>query len=71
MAIPQVVGAICGVHAQVMAATELSIGLRTEGVTRVDVRQALWTDHSLIKTAEILQGTADLTVGPMSIGSHL
>jgi hypothetical protein len=49
-AIPQVASAICGAHAQVMAAAELSIGLRTEGVTKGDVRQALWTDHSLIKT---------------------
>ena len=48
--IPQVAADICGVHAQVMSAAELSVGLRMETVTGVDVRQALWTDHSLIKS---------------------
>jgi Winged helix DNA-binding domain len=37
-------------HAQVLSAVELSIGLRTTGVTRADVRHALWTDRSLVKT---------------------
>jgi hypothetical protein len=37
-------------HAQVMPAAELSIGLRTTGVTRADVRHALWAERSLIKT---------------------
>jgi hypothetical protein len=48
--IPRVATAICGVHAQVMSAAELSVGLRMNGVTRTAVRQALWNDHSLIKT---------------------
>lgn len=42
--------AVCGVHAQVLSAAELSIGLRMEGGTRADVREALWTDRSLVKT---------------------
>nr|BFE79084.1 hypothetical protein GCM10020093_016850 [Planobispora longispora] len=42
--------AMCGAHAQVLSAAEMSIGLRTAGTTRVDVREALWTEHSLIKT---------------------
>ena len=42
--------AMCGAHAQILSAAELSIGLRLESVTRADVRDALWGDHSLIKT---------------------
>ncbi|MET9604081.1 winged helix DNA-binding domain-containing protein [Streptomyces sp. NPDC006512] len=42
--------AMCGAHAQVLSAAEVSIGLRLDGVTRTDVREALWSEHSLIKT---------------------
>lgn len=45
-----VVSAICGAHAQVASAAELSIGLRVAGATRTTVRQALWTDRTLVKT---------------------
>jgi Winged helix DNA-binding domain len=41
---------LCGAHAQVMSAAELSIGRRIAGATRAAVQQALWTDRSLIKT---------------------
>lgn len=41
---------MCGAHAQVMSAAELSVGLRLSGATRSDVREALWSAHSLIKT---------------------
>lgn len=44
------VAAMCGAHAQVLSAAELSVGLRVAGVTRNDVRQALWGERSLIKT---------------------
>jgi hypothetical protein len=44
------VAAMCGTHAQVLSAAELSIGLRLAGVTRVDVRKALWNDRSIVKT---------------------
>jgi len=44
------VGIMCGAHAQVMAAAELSIGLRVAEVTRQDVRRALWEDRTLVKT---------------------
>jgi winged helix DNA-binding protein len=44
------VGIMCGAHAQVMAAAELSIGLRVEGATRQDVRRALWEERTLVKT---------------------
>jgi hypothetical protein len=42
--------AMCGVHAQVLSAAELSLGLRLAGATRADVRDALWTERSLVKT---------------------
>jgi hypothetical protein len=41
---------VSGVHAQVMSAAEVALGLRTEGVTRRDVREALWTRRDLVKT---------------------
>src|SRR5687767_1585060 len=44
------VGVICGAHAQLMAAAELSIALRSAGVTRAGVRDAVWTERSLVKT---------------------
>ncbi|MFJ3699783.1 MULTISPECIES: winged helix DNA-binding domain-containing protein [unclassified Streptomyces] len=44
------VAAMLGAHAQVLSAAELSIGLRAPGTTRTDVRTALWTDRSLVKT---------------------
>ena len=45
-----VAAAICGAHAQLLSAAELSIGLRLAGGTRADVRAALWTERSLVKT---------------------
>jgi hypothetical protein len=45
-----VVGAMCGAHAQVMSAAELSVGLRMSAGTRVAVRDALWVDRELVKT---------------------
>ncbi|MFL6073219.1 MAG: winged helix DNA-binding domain-containing protein [Mycobacteriales bacterium] len=44
-----VAAALCGVHAQVMSAAELAIGLRLAGATRTGVRAALWTDGTLVK----------------------
>jgi hypothetical protein len=49
-AIDDVVAAMCGAHAQVMSAAELSVGLRLAGSTRTDIRDALWTHKSLVKT---------------------
>ncbi|MET9852473.1 winged helix DNA-binding domain-containing protein [Streptomyces sp. NPDC006450] len=42
--------AMCGTHAQVLSAAEVSIGLRLRGATHTDVQDALWADHSLVKT---------------------
>ncbi|TDB78277.1 DNA glycosylase AlkZ-like family protein [Micromonospora sp. KC723] len=41
-----------GAHAQVASAAELSVGLRVDGTTRTTVRDALWTDNTLVKTRE-------------------
>ncbi|MFD9225159.1 winged helix DNA-binding domain-containing protein [Streptomyces sp. NPDC060064] len=47
----EIAAAMLGAHAQVLSAAELSVALRLEGgATRTDVRQALWTDSSLVKT---------------------
>ncbi|MFF7890937.1 winged helix DNA-binding domain-containing protein [Streptomyces sp. NPDC007907] len=48
--VAEVVGAMLGAHAQVLSAAELSVGMRADGVTRADVRAALWDDGSLVKT---------------------
>lgn len=45
-----VVRAMCGAHAQVLSAAEVSVGLRLDGGTRADVQKALWDDRSLVKT---------------------
>nr|BFE66911.1 hypothetical protein GCM10020092_002120 [Actinoplanes digitatis] len=41
-----------GIHAQVMSAAEVSIGIRTGGVTRAGVRDALWAAASEPPAAE-------------------
>src|SRR5688572_12228491 len=46
----EIVAAICGAHAQVLPAAELSVGLRIAGITRTHVQEALWNEHSLVKT---------------------
>ncbi len=45
-----VAGVLCGAHAQVLSAAELSIGRRIAGATRSDVRRALWEERALVKT---------------------
>jgi len=46
----EVAAAICGAHAQVLSAAELSLALRIEEATRTTIQRALWDDHRLIKT---------------------
>lgn len=41
---------LCGAHAQVLSAAEISIGRRIAGCTRSDVQRALWADRTLVKT---------------------
>ena len=37
-----IAGVLCGAHAQVLSAAELSIGRRIAGAVRSDVQRALW-----------------------------
>jgi len=65
------VSAMCGAHAQVMSAAEASIGVRVAGVTRADVRRALWEDRTLVKTRGP-RGTVHLLAAadlPMWVGA--
>jgi hypothetical protein len=48
--LPTQVGIMCGAHAQIMSAAEISMGLRVAGITQAHIQDALWKDHSLIKT---------------------
>jgi hypothetical protein len=45
-----IAGVLCGAHAQVLSAAELSIGRRTAGATRADVQRALREERTLVKT---------------------
>jgi hypothetical protein len=45
-----VAGLLCGAHAQVLSAAELSIARRIAGATRADVRRALGPERTLVKT---------------------
>jgi DNA glycosylase AlkZ-like len=46
----EIAAAICGAHAQVLSAAEVSLALRIQEATRTTIRRALWDDHKLIKT---------------------
>ncbi len=77
-----IASALCGVHAQVLSAAELSIGRRIAGATRADVQHALWVDRSLVKTfgprgtvhllatAELPMWTGALSALPASAPAH-
>jgi hypothetical protein len=45
-----IAGALCGAHAQVLSAAELSIGRRIAGATSACVQRALWQERTLVKT---------------------
>ena len=57
-----VVRAVAGVHAQVQASAELQLAARIDGITRADVRDALWERRELVK-AWTLRGTLHLHAG--------
>ena len=54
-----VVGDVCGIHAQMAVSAELSLGLRVRDITRQHIRDALWRERSLVKTYG-LRGTLHL-----------
>jgi Winged helix DNA-binding domain len=78
----EVAGVLCGAHAQVLSAAELSIGRRVAGATRADVRRALWEDRTLVKTfgprgtvhllpaADLPMWTGALSALPSSAPAH-
>jgi len=45
-----VVSDVCGIQAQVLSAAELAVRARVEGVRRQDISDALWKEHTLLKT---------------------
>jgi hypothetical protein len=55
----EVVGAVCGVHAQVQVSAELQLAARVDGIGQADVRAALWEQRSLVK-AWTVRGTLHL-----------
>src|SRR5215472_6306467 len=77
-----VAGVLCGAHAQVFSAAELSIGRRIAGATRADVRHALWRERTLVKTfgprgtvhvlpaADLPMWTGALSALPSSVPMH-
>lgn len=54
-----VVGDVCGIHAQVMPSAEISLGLRVRGLTKKQLDVALWEKRDLVKTYGI-RGTVHL-----------
>ena len=79
---PASAGLLCGAHAQVLSAAELSIGRRIAGATRADVRRALWAERTLVKTfgprgtvhllpsADLPMWTGALSALPSPVPSH-
>jgi hypothetical protein len=77
-----VAGVLCGAHAQVLSAAELSIGRRISGATRADVQRALWQERTLVKTfgprgtvhllpaADLPMWTGALPALPSSVPTH-
>jgi winged helix DNA-binding protein len=77
-----IAGVLCGAHAQVLSAAELSIGRRIAGATRTDIQHALWEDRTLVKTfgprgtvhllpaADLPMWTGALSALPSSVPAH-
>jgi hypothetical protein len=78
----QIATLLCGVHAQVLSAAELSIGRRIAGATRSDVQRALWNERTIVKTfgprgtvhlfaaADLAMWTGALSALPASVPRH-
>jgi hypothetical protein len=82
LGVPDIARTLCGAHAQVLSAAELSIGRRITGATRSDVQRALWDDRTLVKTfgprgtvhllptADLPMWTGALSALPSSVPMH-
>ena len=78
----EIASVLCGAHAQIMAAAELSIGRRIAGASRTDIQRALWTDRTIVKTfgprgtvhllaaSELPMWTGALSTLPSSAPAH-
>jgi len=78
----EVARVLCGAHAQVPSAAELSIGRRVAGATRTAVQRALWVERTLVKTfgprgtihllpaADLPMWTGALSALPSSVPAH-
>ena len=45
-----VVGAVCGIQAQILMAAEIDLAVRVEGLGVADLRAEIWDLHRLVKT---------------------
>lgn len=66
-----VVSRICGIHAQMMSAAELSLWARVDGIKPDDVQSALWQERALVKSW-FMRGTLHLLTAedfPLYIGA--
>jgi hypothetical protein len=82
LGLADIAGVLCGAHAQVLSAAELSIGRRVAGATRTDVQRALWQERTLVKTfgprgtihllptADLPMWTGALSALPSSVPRH-
>jgi catechol 2,3-dioxygenase-like lactoylglutathione lyase family enzyme len=78
----EIVRVMCGAHAEVLSAAELSIGRRIAGATRADIQRALWEERTLVKTfgprgtihllptADLPTWTGALSALPSSVPAH-
>src|SRR2546422_9620482 len=58
---------VCGIQSQVMAAAQMAFWARMHGLTRADIRSALWESRTLVKTSCMRQtlhllATADFSI---------
>jgi winged helix DNA-binding protein len=80
--VAEIAGVLCGAHAQVLSAAELSIGRRVAGATAADVHRALWEERTLVRTfgprgtvhllptADLPMWTGALSALPSSVPAH-
>ncbi|MGW4547804.1 winged helix DNA-binding domain-containing protein [Streptomyces violaceorubidus] len=68
--VADVAAAVLGVHAQVLSAAELSVGLRADGVTRADVRGALWPAASPTAPPPPPSSPPSLSPSPSLVKTH-
>ncbi len=54
-ALTQVSGDVCGIQAQVMAAAEMALWARMNGLARAEISAALWEKRTLVKTSLMRQ----------------